>query len=129
MSNKVIFHEFNPVIYPLKVWIVKNPTKEATLERFEHHDGVEITHDVKEGSIAGVYNRVLCEKSTGNYGILISIFSSASVSNIAHEATHAARYIWNWIGEYDPALEADAYLVGWIADCMWQVKTGKFKNE
>ena len=125
--NKIIFHEFDPVIYPLKLWVVKNPTNEVIKERFIHYDGEKIEDDFRKISAAAVYNTVLLNVETDNFGILVSIKNGLTVKYTAHEATHAARFMWDWLREREPAIEADAYLVGWIAECIWQVKTGKFK--
>jgi len=41
---------------------------------------------------------------------------------IAHEASHAAGYIFNHIGADMDCGEPTAYLIGWIADCCWKSK-------
>lgn len=128
-NKKVVFHEFNPVLYPLKLWVVKNPTGEAIKNRFEEHNGKPINADFRDIAVASTYNRIVCDKQTNKFGILISIHSTPSVGSTAHESTHAARFIWDWLDEVEPSAEADAYLVGWIADCIWQVKTNKFRDE
>jgi len=42
---------------------------------------------------------------------------------MAHEATHAARDIWDRLSESETGCEADAYLGEWIVDCIDSVKT------
>ena len=34
MNNKIQIHEFDPVIYPLKLWIIKNPTVSFLTDNF-----------------------------------------------------------------------------------------------
>jgi hypothetical protein len=127
-KDKTIFHEFNPVIYPLKLWISKHPVEEHIHERFEETNGKRLNIG-GPGGIASTYDREVVQKSNSDYGVLITINRDLEISNIAHEATHAAYVIWNFIGEEKIGMEADAYLTGWIADCINQVDKNQFKDE
>lgn len=57
--------------------------------------------------------------------------NAMNVSNISYESSHIAMEIFNFIGaKVDLSnQEPFSYLVGWVADCINQVKTGKFKDE
>lgn len=56
--------------------------------------------------------------------------SIGTIATIAHESTHAARLIWEHMGEGCTGVEADAYLVGWIASCCDKALRDNFeKNE
>lgn len=61
-------------------------------------------------------------------GVLIRFKGKGAltVPNIAHEAVHAALEIFDYIGAGADAKNQEpfAYLVGWIADCIWKVKAG-----
>ena len=59
MNKKVQIHQFDPVIYPLKLWVAKNPTKEAISERFEEHNGNEVNAEFTKYSVASTYNTVI----------------------------------------------------------------------
>lgn len=65
-------------------------------------------------------------------GILIRFRNKKAMTTsiISHEATHAALEIFDYVGAVvDPKnQEPFTYLVGWIADCINQVKIGKFKE-
>lgn len=65
--------------------------------------------------------------SDGVIGILIVFRSKeyCDTKTIAHESTHASRFIWEHLGELITGIEADAYLVGWIADCCQKAKSHK----
>lgn len=65
-------------------------------------------------------------------GILVRFESknAITIANIAHESSHIAMNIFDYIGaKVDLAnQETFSYLVGWVANCINQVRTGKFKD-
>lgn len=76
---------------------------------------------------------VVCQRKKPDVrgGVLIRFENKAAMTtkNIAHEAVHAALDIFDYV---EARISSDnqepfAYLVGWIADCCQQVKTGKVK--
>lgn len=117
--KKSIIHEFDPVIYPVKIWIAITDDLNEVSEIF-------MDYDTKEG-ISPKFNDKLqafiqpvARMSDGKIGFL-SVFRSmkyCDTKTIAHEATHVARFIWDYLGETITGTEADAYLVGWIAECI-----------
>lgn len=123
--GKILIHEFDPVIYPLKLWVIKNPTDNIIGETFEEFDGTKINYTPSKTSAASTYNKVICNKETQKYGVLVLIKSKTTINYIAHEATHVARIFWDWLDEEATGREADAYLVGWIAKCIDEVKRFK----
>lgn len=131
MAKKKDFklHIFDLCIYPLIVCITENPTDEKIKEYLEECDGDEISPMNDIGiEIMSVYDKICRMKSDKKYCVLINTRPGKwSVYDISHEATHAARFIWDWLGESPTGREADAYLVGYIADHIDQVRTGKFK--
>lgn len=60
----------------------------------------------------------------------VCVQSHLSVGDIAHESVHVATELFSEIGAIHTPdnQEPFAYLVGWIADCIHQVITGKFKD-
>lgn len=124
MTKKNVFHEFDPVIYPLKLWVVMTNSVEIINERFSSYPKGEIEMDFRKFD-AGVILAV--KKEDKNIGILM-VFENAkhfTIETIAHETSHAVREIWKHLKEDYYGDEATAYLSGWIADCCWKVKTGK----
>ena len=78
---------------------------------------------------AAVWNVKLINDN-GSFGVLVWLKEKIDVSVIAHESVHAANYIfsdcgikYNWDND-----EHFAHLIGFIADCLNQVWTGKFKD-
>lgn len=127
MENKAIFHQFDPYIYPVKLWITITKDFKALSDRFcvgESKEDIDISF-MSKCEAATYY--VMHKEKPCYHGILIATTSKAffSTKNIAHEATHAARMMWRHMGEDVTGEEADAYLVGWIAECCEKVKLNK----
>jgi hypothetical protein len=123
--KKVSITRFDPVIYPQQLWVgVEND--------FENLNGlfsdVDNDTDVDFGkfkNFKAIAINVL-EKETQEFGVLI-IFRPKYLNckTIAHEASHAAGYIFHHIGADMDCGEPTAYLIEWIVNCCWKVKTNK----
>ena len=122
-ESKVV--EFDPQIYPRKVWVAKGGDVKSLREQFCRVNGDEIAF---EGNCEGFVDSVSL-KSDGKLGELIwfPYASAMPISHISHEATHAAIDIFDDCGCRIDAenQEPFAYLVGWIAKCINEVKNGK----
>ena len=123
-ESKVV--EFDPQVYPRKVWIAKGGDVKSLREQFCRVDGDEIAF---EGNYEGYVDSV-SRKSDGKLGELIwfPYASAMPVGHISHEVTHAAIDIFDDCGCRIDAenQEPFAYLVGWIAKCINEVKRGKY---
>lgn len=129
MSKKQI-HQFNPVIYPRKLWVLKGGTGEMIKEHFTNTDKSELVINKEIGDeFDGMVFQVEF-KDNGFLGSLVWIADNVDAGEVAHEAVHVAMDIMSDIGfVFDPNnQEPLAYMTGWVADCIWQVKTGKFKE-
>lgn len=125
MKIKAIIYEFDPVLYPFKIWVSITKDLEGIKDKFEYPSGKEFKVENTE-SFNAFCEYVVC-KETRMVGCII-LFESVKICTtkiMAHEATHAARELWDRIGEGNTGSEADAYLVGWIAECCEKVKLGK----
>lgn len=129
--KKVTIHEFHPSIYPRRIWVVKGCNKKIIKDKFSERDGEEIVLKNEEGyeSACTVFPYVKL-KENGKYGYLVCIQSRLSAGDVAHESVHVATEIFREIGAIHTPdnQEPFAYLVGWIADCIQQVITGKFNE-
>jgi hypothetical protein len=124
-NKKVQFHEFDPVLYPVKLWVAITDSQEIVNDRFyAFPDDKMIDVDFERVNACSIMVR---NKQTRKIGSLIVFSGNEDITTklIAHEATHSARDIWNHIGEEHTGHEADAYLVGWIAECCEIVKNFK----
>lgn len=119
-------HEFDPQIYPVKLWITTESNNSVLSENFEwYYDNAKIEIDWdSSNAITGLVK----QKSTSLIGVLIAFENkkSMTIKNITHEVSHAVDDVWNRIGEKKVGHEANAYLAGWMAECIEKVKRNKF---
>jgi len=108
---------FDPVIYPQKLWIcVKKDFKKLNGLFSDVDDNTDLDFGKFENYEAITIN--VLEKETKEFGVLI-VFRPKYLNckTIAHEASHAAGYMFHHIGADMNCGEPTAYLIGWIADC------------
>lgn len=125
----VTLHEFPCGIYPRRLWVIfTDDTKQL---RNTFNTEVDFEQDVDK---CEAFVFPCSHKESGNIGVCV-VFRKhkyATVKNIAHESVHVASVIFAdcnmTMGFSDGKDEHFAYLVGWAADCINQVKTGKFKD-
>lgn len=125
--EKVEIHQFDPVIYPVKLWVSITEDVQYLSERFiDYPSGKELSTESIDELFA--FTQMVKSKKDGFIGVMVVFGNEESLISkyIAHESTHAARKIWTHLGENETGNEADAYLVGWIADCIEKVKLNKF---
>jgi hypothetical protein len=128
MDNKI--HEFNFNIYPRKLWVTKNTDIKFLNENFSTSTGGKLLDD-ERGAHAATYGDVM-RKDNRDLGYLVILFDNKlSVSAIAHESVHVAIFLAD---EVDINVDAQnqeplAYIVGWVADCINQVKNNKFNKD
>lgn len=132
-----MIHEFDPSIYPCRLYVGMNPTFEEISEKFygltnenERIDIGEIQCSMDNFVVAKTH-AVSCRED-GWIGVCVAINRKKAMTakTIAHEACHCADFICENFGivsrKFDDG-EAYAYLVGWIADCIEKVVKGKIK--
>ena len=114
------YYEYDPVIYPRKVWVhIGTNFKELASEIFEG----ELILDDKTCN-GEVFEEVI-RKSDDKYGILATFPSSKEMTMgvCSHEASHICDAIEKAIG-MEHGGEASAYLLGWIASCINKARLG-----
>lgn len=129
--SKCKVHEFDPQIYPRKLWVVKGGDVNSLKDMFAQANEEELQLSDVDAHAALTYSVMMKDKSK-LLGELIYFCSSKfmDAEKTTHEAVHAALDIFSDMGcmvDYDNQ-EPFAYLVGWIADCIDQVKRNKFKD-
>lgn len=111
MKNKL--YEFNPVLYPRKLWVLKDADDKYIKETFSYYDGTEIS---TEGCYQYDSYVIKARRKNDNMlGCLVVIqYRNISVETIAHEAVHVATDIFDDIRAIHDAnnQEPFAYLVG-----------------
>lgn len=129
--KKVQFHQFDPIIYPRKLWVGITNNCNTIREQFNYEYENEL-EDVIEKSTAFVFP--CTHKESDKLGVCVIFLNRENMDTktIAHESVHIASQIFSdcnmTMGFDDGNDEHFAYLVGWAADCINQVKTGKFKD-
>jgi|UniRef100_UPI003FF01781 hypothetical protein len=137
-DKKHQIHEFSPTIYPFRLWVSVNPSFEDVKDKFWllNKKNERIDFDAEESwnsttTVASCYP--VSDKESGWIGIFCGIFRKdrLSVGTTAHEASHITDFISDSFGlsgfNFDDG-EARAYLIEWAANCIWNVKSGKFKD-
>lgn len=114
-------HEFDCKIYPYIIWVSIGLTDNEAKETF----GVSRFDLRASGMVSDVYEY----KGSYRRGALIRFpkIENITTETIAHEAAHAALYLFKFIGNnvnFDNQ-EPFAYLCGWIAKCIGEVKRNK----
>ena len=127
-NKKTTAYEFDPIIYPRLVWVVMGGTMEDLNKIWFLEHIVQNKED--DGDIFAM--TIPCTKRDGNFhGVILWFPVSKAINDgqvIAHEAVHAATYIYKTIGgeiemeNHEPY----AYLVGYIYDCVDKVR--RIKN-
>lgn len=130
--SKLRVHEFNPVLYPRLIWVVKGASsdmEDKIKDCFRAPDGDSLNTEGCDAVKAGVWG-VMEAGERGRYGVLIWLRVKVDVGVAAHESVHAANVVCQACDIHFDARNDEhyAYLVGFIADCIWQTWTGKFKD-
>ena len=124
-NNKTIIHEFDPCIYPRLLWVVKGDSLEGIRETLEFGELSE------EDKSSGAITLSAYDKENERGGFLVWFPKAKDMSHgdwIAHEASHVALGIFDYIGAEAKASDSEpfAYLVGWVFKCIDTVR--KFKE-
>jgi hypothetical protein len=125
-----MIHQFDPVIYPRKIWITYDATVKELNEYFPEGDGCDrYFGEMSETVDAAVYFTRSKDK-LGGCLLRFTGRNSMDMKNVSHESVHAANGIFRYCGlDADTRNdEAHAYLVGWIAKCCEEVKNKQAKK-
>ena len=124
MENKENgYYSIDLVLYPLKIFVVIDPTEKFLLSHFRDEKIGEVKLPPCWGDFnAEVYSNIVFNKRTRLRGILMIIHSEdISSSTIVHETTHITNEIWDNISEYNYGEEANAYLTEYIYKRIYDV--------
>lgn len=126
--KKIQLHQFDPEIYPFKLWIsVTEDINKVVSENFVDGDSQgEITYTNTDGFKA-ITQKVRQKNGDCFVGAVIVFRKKKymTVGTMAHEASHAAKFLFDHIGADVTAHEPFEYLLGWMADCINKVRLNK----
>lgn len=130
-TKRLIIDQYDPQIYPRKLWCCKNAKLSDIQKRFKFRDGKEI--DESWDPLDGTYTLYVMEISTGDYGCLVNFADYAFkdknkfINTVAHEAEHVKNSMLHDV-HYEGGMEAEeaeAYLLGWVAQCIYDTMIKK----
>ncbi len=119
-------HEFDPVIYPYKLYVAITDNISSLSNKFWHVEPGHMLDTVDYGNYGAISIKIV-ESRTNDFGVLV-VFKSRkqmTIRTIAHEASHAAKFLFQHIGADIEPHEPFEYVVGWVADCIVKVKNNK----
>ncbi|MFA5849932.1 MAG: hypothetical protein WC833_08610 [Bacteroidales bacterium] len=121
-------HEFDPVIYPYKLWIIIDKKPTLISDKFNEYDGTPIEFIDRDTNRTAAFTMPVIRKEKPNYGVIIFFRSKRSMSSyelVAHESSHAAKFLFEHISAGIKEHEPFEYVIGWIAGCCEKVKKNK----
>jgi len=122
--NKI--YEFDPVIYPYGIWIVIDNNPNLIPDLFDEYSGKPIESIDRDTKGLEAFTMPVIRKENPKFGVVIFFRSKESMTFelAAHESSHAAKYLFEHIGANVAAHETFEFLVGWIASCIGEIKSG-----
>lgn len=136
-----IIHEFNPIIYPFRLWVGMNVSAEDIKDAFYLYNFDDTINDFSGNDLSNTDTTAttypVCSRKDNWIGAFVNIRrkDKCTVGVIAHEATHVCDLMSDrlgLVGEIDKMFchgEARAYIVEWIANCINEVKQNKCKSK
>jgi hypothetical protein len=120
-------HEFNPVIYPYRLWIIIDKKPDAISDIFNEYSGKPIEFIDRDTAMLEAFTMLVARKENEVFGVIIFFRSKKSMSYelVAHESSHAAKYLFEHINADIKEHEPFEYVIGWIAGCCEKVKKNK----
>ena len=125
-----MIHEYFLSPYPRKLWVVKDKGFNPN-DMFVDRSGgiINFDNNERDGARASVFPVI--QKETGKYGFLVLILCRLNASDVIHEASHVADGVFDDCGVMlteNTGNEHIAYLIGYIAGCLWDVNNNKIKD-
>ena len=125
-KTKPVFYEYDPIIYPIKIWVSVNPHHTQVERRFyvvnENNEVQEFDqHILADDNCTIATTFPVSDKKNYQAGLLVHIYREKrfTINYIAHESSHCADFFAEKLGLTTGVFhdgEAYAYLIGWIAE-------------
>ena len=133
MSKKTEIYEFDPVIYPTRLWVCKKPSTEDVAELFYPFDSngnvVDSYGDTFDNPDSVANTIIVGNKKSRWRGCFVSIFrpEKCGAGVCSHEAFHFMTFLCENLGismgGFDDS-EHLAYLEQWATNCIDSVLKG-----
>lgn len=120
-------HEFDPVIYPYKLWVIVDKTPEVIPTIFTEYSGDKIEFIERDTKMTQAFVMPVIHIESNRYGVVMFFRSKSTMTFelVAHEASHAAKYLFTHVNASIDEHEPFEYVIGWIAKCCEKVKKNK----
>jgi len=124
---KMEIYKFDPIIYPYKLWVIINNSPIGIEEKFNEYSGKPIEFIDRDTINHEAFTMPVISKENPEYGVIIFLRTRKGMSFelIAHESSHAAKYLFEHIGADMKVHEPFEYTIGWIAGCCEKAKRRK----
>jgi hypothetical protein len=113
---------YDPIIYPRKLLVVINPTYKEIKDNFIQEDkylSEKQFDELSDNSNAVTVNSIFHRRSKCKGHLVIIFDETIGIKTIAHEAYHVVNAMMTELGEEPKGdLEQNAYLLGWVAECI-----------
>lgn len=119
-------HQFDPEIYPFKIWVcISSSSTEADKHFLDARTDKEFENI--ELSMFEAYTCYVRNKENRFFGAVIVFKAKKYMThkNIAHEASHAAKFLFEHIDADIKQHEPFEYALGWIVEQIYKVKKWK----
>ena len=125
--DMVKIHEFDPVIYPFRIWIIIDKTPDIIADNFKEYEGEPIHFEIGDTDKLYAFAMPVQSKENPMYGAVLFFRSRKSMTYklVAHESSHAAKFLFEHINADMREHEPFEYVIGWIAGCCEKVKRWK----
>ena len=127
--NLMKVFEFDPVIYPYKLWVCLDKEPNKIEDLFDEYSGKKIVFIGGDTDIAKAFTMPVMDSKNRHYGVVVFIRSKASLTYelVAHEATHAAKYLFEHIGcDYSKMRYGSNLSVNSLYACVISLKCAMF---
>ena len=125
--NKV--YSFDTIIYPFKIFVIINNNPDIISEYFKEYTGENVVFTNNDGTDRmDAFTMKVISKETPEYGALLFFRDKKSMTPglIAHEASHAAKFLFEHIGADMREHEPFEYILEFIVDNCHKIKANKF---
>lgn len=109
----MVHRKFIVPIYRIPVHLYKGGCEEDGAESFRSL-GIEVDN----------YSPALAFVDRGDFKIAMWMGDGVKPSILVHESFHVMENVWNILGEERPGSEASAWLLGWIAERVFEFYNG-----
>jgi hypothetical protein len=123
----MLINEFDPIIYPFKLWIIVSNNPKVIEEKFNDINNNKIEYIANKTRNCKAFSMPVKGKRSGRSGAVIFFYSKKDITykTAAHESSHVAKYLFEFIGASTKEHEPFEYLVGWMAECCERAKHNK----